>query len=491
MVLVIRARNGDYPILSVTLLVLMQTILPATAQGASACRKTHSESLATEAKMEILFQEDEATSRMRVPDYSRAEYPAEYYEKYRHRMANPYHETYAYNHTYLPQFINVPESRPRRLTGSFVSLDTFKPIPRNLDANLSELRDPYFYAAEVIWRGPKDDPIFPAELGQGTMARLFVSLYSTASSARQLIEGSLKRIYESFANQGLERQILVPIVKEQDQRDLERTTHFEYGIINLDASARKQSLQLDEVAHMQIITSTGPEQPFHFEEQWGRIDRVPGEVWGEAGRLILKHWELLNPESQSKVPREELKSIKYRLMHKTFAWSNNDARLDRLFFQVNDRVRGVLIEMGWPLEQAKATKKVQEINGETTQEWLYSLDKHLMIETEKRMLKNLMRVYFHKLAKNPSARWLEMSFDQNEIKTLIKLGVVQVSNDNPTPIFSGYKRRDNWPILHNTDPFAKPVFNIKPELLKKTEYLSLIFSSEMILKLVSEWAIVH
>lgn len=476
-----------YPFLSAILMILAAVTPPATAAASSSCYQTHTKTIFNEAYTEALFRTDQSTSRTRSPNFNRTIYPTDYYEKYQARMS-PQYKTYAFNRLYVPQFINVPVSSPRRLNGSFILLDVLKPVSRSLDQNLRDLDETYFYPAEMVWRGPKEDPIFPSTLGQGAMARLFSFMHSNATSIRQLIEESLKRIYQSFAKQGPERQILVPIVKEQNARDQDRTTHFEYGIIKIQDSVRKESLQVDEVAHMQVMTSTGPDQPFHFEEQWGKIDRIPGEIPGEMGRLILKPWKELDPESQSRVPPNELKSIKYRLVHKAFAWANNDARLDRVYFQVNDRVRALLTEMGWALEEAQATKKTQIIDGKMTEEWLFNMDKHLMIETEKRMLKNLMKVYFRKLANHPSGQWLAMSFDQNEIKTLMKLGIVRVSNIDPTPLLVDQIRPPEWPIFHNPDPSADPVFRITPEQLKNSEYFSFYFSSEMIQKLEADWA---
>lgn len=474
----------------------MQATLPAMAQGTSTCRKTHSESLTSEAHMEALFQKDEALIKSgNSPRFSRAFYPSEYYEKYHARMS-PSHKKLAFHYLYLPQFINVPSSNPRRLTGSFISLTSVKISPQVLDQNFKRVGNgPGHAPAEVIWRGPKEDSVFPKRVHQLRTSQTHIvgsgeNMPSNAFSIHNLIENSLARIYQSFANQGPERQILVPIVKEQDARDQERTTHFEYGIVNAKESVRQESLQVDEVGHMQIITSTGPHQPFHFEEQWGKIDRVPGEAWGEAGRFILKHWELLNSESQNQTSRDELKTIKYRLMHKVFAWVNNDARLDRLFFQVNDRVREKLLEMGWPLETAEATRKTQEIKGEKTQEWLFRMDRSLMIETEKRMLKKMMLIYFGSLSRHPDGRWFEMTFDPNEIKTLIKLGVIRVSKENPTPFFRKMLIYGDGPaaILHNPDPSAAPVFTITPEQAKGSYDITLIFSAEMIQKLISGWS---
>ncbi len=440
---------------------------------------------------EQLLHEDNQKPWLTYLDFNRPEsdYPLDYYERFRNSMQANY-RFFAFSKLYVPQFLNVPPSWPRRLNGSFISVDvTRKPYSlsgKRITSPEFEAIDSKSYFAEIIWRGDKEDPIFPSVYSPiGFLVDHWKSVYSTPNNIRNLIDDSLKRIYQSFAGQGPERQILVPIVQEQDRRDQERITHFSYGITNVGASEHKKALSIDEVGHMQIMTSTGPHQPFHFEEQWGKVERPANEVWGEGQRFILKPWEDLNFESKTVVSNGELRTLKYRLMHKAFAWANNDARLDRFIIQVNGRVRGILQEMGWPIEQAQATKKVQEINGEMTEEWLISFDKQLMLETEIRMMKGLLLNCFHRFADNPLVTTMSQRFDPNQVKTLIKMGLIHVSDKEPTPFKTPTLQRQK--IIELAPDERDPSFlTISPEHMN-FDSVEINFTQEMMRRFMAEW----
>jgi hypothetical protein len=328
---------------------------------------------------------------------------------------------------YMPRHLNVRTQRTGSLVGPLAAI--YKASPRV--AVGTEMNSVLLWPLgldTLVWRGDGIDPVFPK--------RILVNSYLPATAQgptqgktvlmREMIDRSLRRLYEGFEAQGPERQILAPIVQAQDKTDLNRTIHFEVGI----HSSPNFQHDMDEVGHIQVMVSRNPDEKLHIETQWGDLHRRPGEILGEVGRLQFKRGKLIRNDLRASLLKEQDHLIRLTLLQKMLAWANHDVPLDRLIIQVNEMVADILTEYGLPIAEAKATPLVQTIGRETTKEWRFDFDRALMQKAEREITKRILSLHLRKFteASDRKDRELWLDFSRNEIWALIEIGLIQVTD---------------------------------------------------------------
>lgn len=344
-----------------------------------------------------------------------------------------------YDAAYLPKFINTRVARSAPVVGPFVAdyteqrpyWDTTRPINRDIrsGAYWEYRRQPHFEL--FIWRGRGDEPILPnyVPVSSYVPGRLAGGWEQTLINVKSAIRNSLERLYQSYRSQGPERSSVVPIVREQDQKDFDRTTHFEIGHFKRSPEGELLS---EGAGHLQMLVSRNASERLHVEDQWGPLERKPGEVIGDLGRYYFEKEDV--QIGKRKLNRDQKTLLRMILWQKMFAWACHDVKIDRMVFQVNERVRGVLIGYGLPLEEAKARRVSQRINGEDVSEWVFELDYKVMLEAEKRLMARVIAKQIEPFLAEEVARRikedsiLKMKFSRNEIPSLIALGLMK-----PTP----------------------------------------------------------
>ncbi len=474
-----------YKLLTVLAVIVLALFSSAKAQSAPQCSTVFIEMTPPVSLKE--GDEWQAASiislRARSFPKKRQYYDENFYER-NFKIYEESDRTLLYDALYLPKFLNTRAYRQGSLTAPIVA-SYVERVPERVEwfresGSIMPSRALMRQAPMMtfIWRGSGNEALFPNKIISSTgIPGGADGFKNTATDVKAMIGSSLDRLYSDFAAQGPERKILVPIVQEQDRRDLDRTIHFEIGF-HIDN-------KMTGTGHLQVMTSQSSKEPLHFEEQWGHVDRQPGENIGEVGRFYIGR------EDTSNSTRDRKELMRSLLWQQMLSWANHDVKLDRLFFQVNDRVRGVLKGYGIPVDQAKARRVSQVINGEKREEWIFELDRPTMLLAEQQMMGRILnRRLSDYLAAGkhtqPGAEGgLALQFSRNEIWSLIDMGLVKVDN-SPTP--QGFEKPISWRSYGDSEAVLysvrEPVFHISQERLNAADSFYLVIEEKMIPEII-------
>lgn len=260
------------------------------------------------------------------------------------------------------------------------------------------------------------------------------SLLSPSVSAT---EKALRDLYESFSSQGPERTSLLPRILEQDSRESERVVHFlvhYYSINELGEYflAETDPYELVDKAHpllhLQVLVSSGADEPLHIEDEIGPVDRSFGEVISEVGRLSL------SKKSMDKVGTGyDVKFMELYLYRQLFAWLRQNTVVKLVFFQVNSAVLRTLKRQGLPVDRAVVSTFVKEYEVEgkmkPVTEYVLQLNQDLIRVWHRivfsRQLNQIIRLF---LSSKEEQKLLKILLTPSELEPFIDLGLVAVTS---------------------------------------------------------------
>ena len=178
-----------------------------------------------------------------------------------------------------------------------------------------------------------------------------------------------------------------------------------------------------------------------IRDRFGAVERKDHEVLGEVGRFFFDQQDdyLRSKDPRRNSWKERKHLLRIMLWQKMLSWANHDVKIDRLYFQVNDRVKGVLQGYGLPLDQANARRVTQIIDGEPVSEWIFELDRPTMLLAEAKLMSRILHHYIVDLQKTAKAdptmdyRTVSFKFFRNEIWNLINMGLIQVTDQKSQP----------------------------------------------------------
>lgn len=250
-------------------------------------------------------------------------------------------------------------------------------------------------------------------------------------------ERALKNLYQSFSLQGPERTTLLPRILEQDSSESERIIHFlvhYYSISDLSEHflAENDPERLTDKAqpllHLQVLLSSNKSEPLHVEEEIGPIERSPGEVIAEAGRLSLS-----KNSKDSLVTGHDVKFMELYLYRQLFVWLRQNNIVNRVFFQVNSPVMRTLKRQGLPIDRAIARtfNKTYKVEGKinTVTEHVLELTQDLIRDWHRivfaRQLDQIITLF---LSSGEDPRLLKILLTPSEIEPLIDLGLIALTS---------------------------------------------------------------
>lgn len=325
-----------------------------------------------------------------------------------------------YRNEKLPAFINTHTPGTADLDHSFVASYSA------LDGELFDKNQRYLFESTPVpefhvfrhGRGEKLPAVVAQSrlIGESAIPSLpMVVATEETKKIGAFSDAGLARLYDQFAQQGPERQILVDIVKVQDKVEADRTVHFV-------ASTLQQP-----VGHAQVLVSRSAAEPLHIEAQWKGIAPIPGKKKGELGRLsFFQPDETIAPGTVDGFNPAQAKGLeklaRLQLVQKMLAWANHDAGLDSLSLQVNRQVSVVLERMGMPIKIARKEVVAQELGGKRVEEFLYIFDRPLMRKAEDALSREILRGRFRDMLANTEAERIVLRFPRNEWRALFETG---------------------------------------------------------------------
>lgn len=250
-------------------------------------------------------------------------------------------------------------------------------------------------------------------------------------------ERALKNLYQSFSLQGPERTTLLPRILEQDSSESERIVHFlvhYYSISDLSeyvlAEIEPERLidKAQPLLHLQVLLSSNKSEPLHIEEAIGPIDRSPGEVIAEVGRLSLS-----KNSKDSLVTNHDVKYMELYLYRQLFVWLRQNNIINRVFFQVNSPVLRTLKRQGLPIDRAIARtfNKTYEVEGKinTVTEHVLELTQDLIRDWHRIVsalqLEQIITLF---LSSGEDPKLLKILLTPPEIEPLVDLGLVALTS---------------------------------------------------------------
>ncbi|MBK9038864.1 MAG: hypothetical protein IPL83_06860 [Bdellovibrionales bacterium] len=250
-------------------------------------------------------------------------------------------------------------------------------------------------------------------------------------------ERALKNLYQSFSLQGPERTTLLPRILEQDSTESERIIHFlvhyysisdlrEYVLAAIDPERLIDKAQ--PLLHLQVLLSSNKSEPLHVEDEIGPIERSPGEVIAEAGRLSLS-----KNSNDSLVTGHDIKFMELYLYRQLFVWLRQNNIVNRVFFQVNSPVLRALKRQGLPIDRAisRTFNKNYEVEGKinTVTEHVLELNQDLIRDWHRivsaRQLDQIITLF---LSSGEDPKLLKILLTPPEVEPLIDLGLVALTS---------------------------------------------------------------
>lgn len=244
---------------------------------------------------------------------------------------------------------------------------------------------------------------------------------------------AMSQLYDSYARQGVERVELLPTIRQQDESEANRVTHF----------VIQRGIQ--PVAHIQLLESLNAEQKLHIEEEFpieaqSLARRNSTEKIGELGRLYVT-----NPNQKHSIFDSLMTMVdgfnttdaafyQFSVLHEAISYAIYYGNFDRLLLQINLKVEKVLQRKKVPLHLAKrlvVEKTWQTAQGEeTVTEVIYSFDRAAMQAMDDFFLKEVYKRQFEEVLTNSylkarSGAFFE--FQQREVLALLRLGILDIN----------------------------------------------------------------
>lgn len=232
------------------------------------------------------------------------------------------------------------------------------------------------------------------------------------------LDMALKKLYESYANQGEERSSNIFQYMNEDKATSKRTTHF---LISANEEV---------IAHIQAQHSFTKEEPLnvetHFSEASQFIRKNPGNMFIELGRFEIlraaKVTNLINKKMLSN--RQERQKIFSDIWIKLTSWLLEQPQLNEVVFQVNEAMYEVLKSAFYPLSLNDKIRVQQDAN--SAKEWLIKLSKSDIISLQKLMFENKMKILLVDFLKSAGSEFT-MSVEANEQSLHSDLGTYNLS----------------------------------------------------------------
>ncbi|NQZ00187.1 MAG: hypothetical protein HRT45_05905 [Bdellovibrionales bacterium] len=247
---------------------------------------------------------------------------------------------------------------------------------------------------------------------------------------------ALESLYLSYSNQGPERARIVPQVVRQDLSETNRYVRF---LI---------SRYVKPMGYLQVLTSQSAAEPLHIEEAWRDlvsefVARKPGELIAEMGRLhvvypedeVADHYSaLMGDENITDKKSWANGVVTHMLFQKSLAWINSDAKLDRLFLQINTGVEAVMLRSGIPLHFAERLELPKTFEHQKYPEVIYKFDPEALLKIEEYMMLKVVQewllatqsqVYLNTIAPEVVGDRSLLKFKANELPALERLGLYQ------------------------------------------------------------------
>ena len=122
------------------------------------------------------------------------------------------------------------------------------------------------------------------------------------------------------------------------------------------------------------------------------------------------------------------------LFQKSLAWINSDAKLDRLFLQINTGVEAVMLRSGIPLHFAERLELPKTFEHQKYPEVIYKFDPEALLKIEEYMMLKVVQewllatqsqVYLNTIAPEVVGDRSLLKFKANELPALERLGLYQ------------------------------------------------------------------
>jgi len=347
---------------------------------------------------------------------------------------------------------NLPSQSASRvaLHGNFMWYSPFSDMVRPPASEIrNQPEEVVMAAAREEWQQRKDDLLFSINSGimRGPMNVIW-PLSSpellTFQNFEVMLTDPISRIvphlYRSYAQQGLERSEIVPLIQHQDLEESDRYVRF---IV---------SRFVKPMGYLQVLLSRNSNEPLHVTAAWGRqvqdlVRQHPNEVVGELGRLHIihpndyefdYHQAIVDPllNEDGVLPTNRI--LTHMLFQKTLAWVNSDAQLDRLIIQINKSVERVMMRNQIPLHLGQR----REVTGHWgITEVIYAFDRAALLTMEEILMARVL------------SYWLEYVRDHHYLAPIVQQGFALQFQANEVNVV---KRLGIYDFLFNQGPFLAP-----------------------------------